>query len=48
MRQADGEPPPLGTHLILGPDWQPMARNSALNLQEDRTRLFNALLERLG
>jgi MPBQ/MSBQ methyltransferase len=47
-RHADGEPPPLGTHLILGADWQAMARNSARNLQENRTRLFNAVLERVG
>ena len=45
-RHADGEPPPLGTHLILGPDWQAMARNSARNLEENRTRLFNAVLGR--
>jgi SAM-dependent methyltransferase len=45
---ADGEPPPLGTHLILGADWQAMARNSARNLEEGRTRLFNAVLERAG
>jgi SAM-dependent methyltransferase len=47
-RHADSEPPPLGTHLILGPDWQAMARNSARNLEENRTRLFNAVLERSG
>jgi SAM-dependent methyltransferase len=47
-RHADGEPPPLGTHLILGVDWQAMARNSARNLEEGRTRLFNAVLECVG
>jgi SAM-dependent methyltransferase len=47
-RHADSEPPPLGTHLILGSDWQAMARNSARNLKEQRTRLFNAVLERAG
>ena len=47
-RHADSKPPPLGTHLILGPDWQAMARNSARNLEENRTRLFNAVLERTG
>src|SRR5215469_5440679 len=45
-RHADSTQPPLGTHLILGPDWQMMARNSARNLEEGRTRLFNAVLER--
>jgi len=47
-RHADSAPPPLGTHLLLGPDWQAMVRNSARNLEEQRTRLFNAVLERLG
>ena len=38
--------PPLGVHLLIGRDWDAIARNSARNLQEDRTRLFNAVLER--
>ena len=45
-RHAESAPPPLGTHLILGSDWQAMARNSARNLEEHRTKLFNAVLER--
>ena len=43
-----GSPPPLGTHLILGDDWQAMFKNSARNLEERRTELFNAILERTG
>jgi ubiquinone/menaquinone biosynthesis C-methylase UbiE len=39
-------PPPLGTHLILGADWREMFRNSARNLDERRTELFNAVLAR--
>jgi SAM-dependent methyltransferase len=39
-------PAGLGTHLILGADWQAMARNSVRNLEERRTELFNAVLER--
>jgi ubiquinone/menaquinone biosynthesis C-methylase UbiE len=42
---ATTAPPPLGTHLILGEDWQAMFRNSARNLEERRTELFNAILE---
>ncbi len=38
--------PPLGIHLLIGRDWEKIAQNSARNLQEDRTRLFNAVLER--
>jgi hypothetical protein len=41
-------PAPLGTHVILGPDWQTMAKNSLRNLEERRTVLFNAVLERVG
>jgi ubiquinone/menaquinone biosynthesis C-methylase UbiE len=46
-RRAESTLPPLGTHLILGSDWQEMAHNSARNLEEQRTGLFNAVLERL-
>jgi ubiquinone/menaquinone biosynthesis C-methylase UbiE len=45
---ADAEPPPLGTHLILGDGWRDMARNSLRNMAEGRTCLFNAVLERIG
>jgi ubiquinone/menaquinone biosynthesis C-methylase UbiE len=40
--------PALGIHLLIGRDWEAIARNSARNLQEDRTRLFNAVLERVS
>jgi SAM-dependent methyltransferase len=43
---AEGPLPALGIHLLIGRDWEAIARNSARNLQEDRTRLFNAVLER--
>jgi MPBQ/MSBQ methyltransferase len=46
-RHAEGDPPPLGTHLILGADWRAMFHNSARNLEERRTELFNAVLERV-
>jgi hypothetical protein len=45
-RHVEGPPPVLGTHLIIGDDWQAMFRNSARNLEERRTELFNAVLER--
>jgi SAM-dependent methyltransferase len=45
-RAAEGPPAPLGIHLLIGPDWAAVARNSARNYQEDRARLFNAVLER--
>jgi SAM-dependent methyltransferase len=46
-RNADRPPPALGTHLLLGADWQAMFRNSGRNLEERRTELFNAVLERV-
>jgi MPBQ/MSBQ methyltransferase len=42
------EPPPLGTHLLLGGDWAAMAQNSVRNLVERRTELFNAVLVRVN
>jgi hypothetical protein len=36
----------LGIHLLIGRDWETIAQNSARNLQEDRVRMFNAVLER--
>ena len=45
---AGRAPPALGTHLLLGADWQAMFRNSVRNLEERRTELFNAVLERVG
>jgi SAM-dependent methyltransferase len=45
---AESPLPALGIHLLIGRDWQTIARNSARNLQEDRTRLFNAVLARVA
>ena len=45
-RSVEGPPPVLGTHLIIGDDWRAMFRNSARNLEERRTELFNAVLTR--
>jgi SAM-dependent methyltransferase len=47
-RNTSGSPPALGTHLLLGADWRAMFENSARNLEERRTELFNAVLERAG
>jgi MPBQ/MSBQ methyltransferase len=47
-QSANSAPPRLGTHLILGDDWRAMFENSARNLEERRTELFNAVLERVG
>jgi SAM-dependent methyltransferase len=46
--QAAEAPQALGRHLILGPDWAVMARNSLRNLEERRVAEFNVVLERVG
>lgn len=38
--------PPLGIHLVLGSDFQAMARNQVLNLEENRIALVEAVLRR--
>lgn len=38
--------PPLGIHLLLGPDFSIMARNQVRNLEEDRISLIEAMLRR--
>jgi SAM-dependent methyltransferase len=45
-RAIEAPPPVLGIHLLVGPDWAAVARNSARNYAEDRVRLFNAVLAR--
>lgn len=39
-------PPPLGTHLVIGPGYRDKMRNSERNLREGRTRPINAMLQR--
>lgn len=39
-------PPPLGLHLVLGPDFRAMALNQVRNLEEDRIALVESVLRR--
>jgi SAM-dependent methyltransferase len=39
-------PPPLGLHLLLGPDFAEMFRNQARNLEEHRISILKAVFER--
>jgi len=39
-------PPPLGLHLLLGPDFGEMFRNQVLNLSENRIAVVQAVFER--
>ncbi|MCZ6728600.1 MAG: class I SAM-dependent methyltransferase [SAR324 cluster bacterium] len=46
---ASGKPlPPLGLHLIMGPDARLMRENQLRNLQEGRVVLVQAMLEKQG
>lgn len=38
--------PPVGLHLVLGPDYPAMAKNQARNLEENRIALVEAVLRR--
>ncbi len=39
-------PPPVGLHLLLGPEFQTMAQNQERNLEEDRIALVEAVVRR--
>ncbi len=39
-------PAPLGLHLLMEPEWATMVANQVRNLEEDRIRLLQAVLER--
>ncbi len=40
---AEHHAPPLGLHLIMGPDWGEMFANVARNLEEGRIVLYQAV-----
>ena len=41
-----GSLPPLGLHILIGPNFPTVSRNMVRNLEEARIRLINAVLER--
>ncbi len=41
-----GSLPPLGLHILIGPNFPAVSRNMVRNLEESRIRLINAVLER--
>jgi SAM-dependent methyltransferase len=43
---AEHGPPPLGLHLIMGPDWGEMFANVARNLEEGRIVLIQAVAQK--
>jgi len=44
--QKVGGTPPLGFHILLGPDFKTMARNQVRNLNENRICLIEAVVQR--
>ncbi|MFP4559696.1 MAG: class I SAM-dependent methyltransferase [Thiohalorhabdus sp.] len=44
-RARQEEPPPLGLHLVLGPDMGEMAANMLRNLEEERIRVVQVVME---
>ncbi len=46
-RGAAAIPPPLGIHLVIGPQFLEMLRNTIQNYQEDRLTTVKAVFERL-
>lgn len=43
---ADGPPPPLGLHVVMGPGFKEMAGNLGRNLMEGRVGLVEAIVQR--
>jgi len=44
---ASATPPPLGLHIMIGPDFPTVSKNMLRNLEERRISLINAVLERI-
>lgn len=43
-----GALPPLGLHILIGPNFPVVSKNMVRNLEEARIQLINAVLERVG
>jgi hypothetical protein len=44
--QADGGPPPIGLHTLIGPKWQTMVKNLVKNYEEGLVILAQGIFER--
>ena len=42
-KAPEGGPPPLGLHVVMGPDWGEMFANVGRNLEQGRIALIQAL-----
>lgn len=47
-RQAESAAPPLGLHVVMGPEFPAMAANLARNLADGRARLIQAIVRKTG
>jgi SAM-dependent methyltransferase len=46
VQQTSGGPPPLGLHVIGGPQWSEMVKNALKNLEEGRITVAQGIFER--
>ena len=45
-QQTSGGPPPLGLHVVVGPQWSEMVKNALKNLEEERITVAQGIFER--
>jgi ubiquinone/menaquinone biosynthesis C-methylase UbiE len=46
QQTSGGGPPPLGIHVIVGPQWSEMVKNALKNLEEGRLTIAQGIFER--
>src|SRR5918995_650944 len=44
--QTSGGPPPLGIHVVIGPQWSEMVKNALKNFEEGRITVAQSIFER--
>ena len=45
-QQTSGGPPPLGIHVVVGPQWSDMVKNALKNVEEGRLTVAQGIFER--
>ena len=46
QQTSGGGPPPLGLHVVVGPQWSEMVKNALKNLEEERITVAQGIFER--
>ena len=46
QQTSGGDPPPLGIHVVVGPQWSEMVKNALKNLEEGRIAVAQGIFER--